>query len=53
MRGTPWKDHLADGRVFELRSKSAHYRPPCALVIRAAGGRYESVKPLDSDRKTD
>ncbi len=31
-----WKSQLADGRVFELRSKSKLYAPPCGLVINAA-----------------
>ena len=31
-----WKSQLADGRVFELRSKSTKYPPPCALVLNAA-----------------
>ena len=39
MRGKPWKDQLAVGRVFELRSASTKYPPPCALIIRI--GSYE------------
>ena len=31
----PWKAQVADGRAFELRSKSKNYPPPCALVINA------------------
>lgn len=28
-----WQSQLADGRVFELRSKSKRYPAPCALVV--------------------
>lgn len=28
-----WKSQLATGRVFELRSKSTRYPPPCGLVL--------------------
>jgi hypothetical protein len=36
MKRTPWKDQIAEGRVFELKSKSnsKRYQAPCALVIR-------------------
>lgn len=34
MRGKPWKDQIEVGRVFELRSTSKRYPPPCALIIR-------------------
>lgn len=30
---SPWLSQLAEGRVFELRSKSKRFPPPCALVI--------------------
>ena len=40
MRGVPWKSQIADGRVFELRSKSKRYPPPCALVINSQAGYY-------------
>jgi hypothetical protein len=38
MRGKPWRNQIADGRVFELRSASRRYQPPCALVISAGAG---------------
>jgi hypothetical protein len=31
-----WKSQLVDGRVFEMRSKSTRYPPPCGLVINSA-----------------
>jgi hypothetical protein len=34
MRGKPWAPQLAEGRVFELRSSSTTYPPPCALIVR-------------------
>lgn len=35
-----WKSQLANGRVFELRSKSTRYPPPCGLVLNAAATKY-------------
>lgn len=47
MRGVPWKSQIAEGRVFELRSKSRRYPPPCALVIRAHAGYERAVAGVD------
>jgi hypothetical protein len=45
-----WKSQLADGRVFELRSKSKSYPPPCGLVINAAAkyaGSFSFMRLID------
>lgn len=44
MRGVPWKDQIAVGRVFELRSSAKGYLPPCALVIRMGSWEREVCK---------
>lgn len=31
-----WKSQIAEGRVFQLRSKSKRYPPPCGLVVDAS-----------------
>lgn len=46
MRGLPWKDQIAVGRVFEIRSTAKGYPPPCALVIRI-GSSAREVAPVD------
>ena len=39
-----WRSQIANGRVFELRSKSKKYPAPCALVIdEDANGRSSRV----------
>jgi hypothetical protein len=42
MRNIPWKSQLVEGRVFELRSKSKRFPPPCALVINDKGNGWGS-----------
>lgn len=37
-----WRSQLAEGRVFELRSKSKRYPAPCALVINEKGNGWGS-----------
>jgi len=37
-----WKSQIAEGRVFELRSKSKRYPAPCALVINDKGNGWGS-----------
>lgn len=48
MKRIPWKDQIADGRVFQLRSASKRYPPPCALIINATapGGYGEKFATL-------
>jgi hypothetical protein len=43
-----WKSQLANGRVFELRSKSTRYPPTCGLVINAAAKYADGfMRPID------
>jgi hypothetical protein len=50
--GVTWKSQLADGRVFELRSKSTRYPPPCGLVINADGKSAPNFLRLIDDMGT-
>ncbi len=41
-----WRSQVADGRVFELRSASKRYPPPCGLVLNAAAQYGEKFMTL-------
>ena len=36
-----WKSQLVEGRVFELRTQSKKYPPPCGLILNASAGRAD------------
>src|SRR6266436_586119 len=44
-----WRSQIVNGRVFELRSASKRYPPPCALVIneQATGYGARVFTPVD------
>jgi hypothetical protein len=45
-----WRSQIAEGRVFELRSKSKYYPAPCALVIDAQANGYNRRAVVAVDR---
>ena len=45
-----WKSQIAEGRVFELRSKSKNYPAPCALVINENSSGWNARMVVAVDR---